>query len=116
MNQNVLKRAERRGAGQSPFGPGSRGARLLEMANKKSKSVNTPSSPSASGTLNNSFTELNTSGGSASNVSNDITVDNTTIPSLSKFVLMSPRIESREEVKSPLPASPVLQEKVSVFI
>ena len=108
-SQSLTKRLERRSnVPPSPFGP-SRGAKLLEMANKKSKLGNNLSSGS-SHTLNSS-SDLNSSGGSGSDMFMDI-VENSSAPSLSKFVLMSPRTESRHGITSPLHSAPKTQEKV----
>ena len=101
---------KRRNSGVSPFGPGSRGARLLEMANKKSKQSSNFSNP-ANSALNNSFSESNTYAGSNTDNLHGITAD---APSstFSKFALMSPRVENRASLSSPLPALSKQQEKV----
>ena len=113
-NEIVLKRNERRQSMPSPYGPGSRGAKLLLMANKKSKLANNLSLPAGNSNLNNSFTEFNNSTSTANDESKHETgIDNTSVPSLSKFVLMSPRIESRKGLTSPLPSSSHAQEKVN---
>ena len=114
--QCSMRRLERRSTLPSPFGPSSRGAKLLEMANKKSKSVNNLSFPSINSTLNNSFTELNTSAGSSiGGEINDTDSNNSSAPSLPKFILMSPRIETRASLSTPLPISSVVQEVVRFF-
>ena len=115
-NEIVSKRNERRQSMPSPYGPGSRGAKLLLMANKKSKLANNLSLPAGNSNLNNSFTEFNNSTSTANDESRHETgIDNISVPSLSKFVLMSPRIESRKGLTSPLPSSSHAQEKVNFY-
>jgi hypothetical protein len=111
-NQTVARRLERRNNVASPFGP-SRGAKLLQMANKKSKLSNNLSLASSSNVINNSSSDLNSSGGSGSDIFIEVTAENTSAPSLSKFVLMSPRIESRLGMTSPLHSASKTKEKVS---
>ena len=115
-NEIVSKRNERRQSMPSPYGPGSRGAKLLLMANKKSKLANNLSLPAGNSNLNNSFTEFNNSTSTANDESRHETgIENISVPSLSKFVLMSPRIESRKGLTSPLPSSSHAQEKVIFY-
>ena len=115
-NEIVSKRNERRQSMPSPYGPGSRGAKLLLMANKKSKLANNLSLPAGNSNLNNSFTEFNNSTSTANDESRHETgIENISVPSLSKFVLMSPRIESRKGLTSPLPSSSHAQEKVNFY-
>ena len=115
-NEIVSKRNERRQSMPSPYGPGSRGAKLLLMANKKSKLANNISLPAGNSNLNNSFTEFNNSTSTANDESRHETgIENISVPSLSKFVLMSPRIESRKGLTSPLPSSSHAQEKVNFY-
>ena len=115
-NEIVSKRNERRQSMPSPYGPGSRGAKLLLMANKKSKLANNISLPAGNSNLNNSFTEFNNSTSTANDESRHETgIENISVPSLSKFVLMSPRIESRKGLTSPLPSSSHAQEKVNCY-
>ena len=115
-NEIVSKRNERRQSMPSPYGPGSRGAKLLLMANKKSKLANNLSLPAGNSNLNNSFTEFYNSTSTANDESRHETgIDNISVPSLSKFVLMSPRIESRKGLTSPLPSSSHAQEKVNNY-
>ena len=115
-NEIVSKRNERRQSMPSPYGPGSRGAKLLLMANKKSRLANNLSLPAGNSNLNNSFTEFNNSTSTANDESRHETgIENISVPSLSKFVLMSPRIESRKGLTSPLPSSSHAQEKVNFY-
>ena len=115
-NEIISKRNERRQSMPSPYGPGSRGAKLLLMANKKSKLANNISLPAGNSNLNNSFTEFNNSTSTANDESRHETgIENISVPSLSKFVLMSPRIESRKGLTSPLPSSSHAQEKVNFY-
>ena len=96
----------------SPFGPGSRGARLLEMSNKRSKLSSCPIT--ASNGLNNSFSESN-SCESSSEINYNPTSD-ANIPITSKLALMSPRIESRRSLPAQLPSLSKQQEKVKLAI
>ena len=117
----LLKRQERRTSLPCPIGPSSRGARLLEMANKKSKSFNScsiSSLPTTNTILNNSFTDLNSSGGSSAG--SEITSPSgrscstgSSVLSMSKYILMSPRIESKQKL-CPLLPYPAAVEKASI--
>ena len=107
-NAAVTKRLERRSNMMSPFGPGSRGARLLEMSNKRSKLSSCPIT--ASNGLNNSFSESNSCDSSSEINYNPISDANIGISS--KLALMSPRVESRRSLPSQLPSLTKQQEKV----
>ena len=104
----TTKRLERRSNIMSPFGPGSRGARLLEMSSKRSKSSNFPV-PTSNG-LNNSFSESNSCESNPEVGFSIATDSSSTVPS--KFALMSPRVENRRSLPSQLPALSKQQEKV----
>ena len=119
-----IKRLDRRGSlVPSPFG--SRGAKLLQMANKKSKSVvnglgGESLHATSSGLLNNSFTsDLNSSDSSASGsecsnggFSSPSAANNHSVTSMAKLMLMSPRFANSKQKLSHLPSNVETQEKV----
>ena len=109
-NAVVTKRLERRSNMMSPFGPGSRGARLLEMSNKRSKLSSCPITASIG--LNNSFSDSNSCESSSEINCNPTSDSNITITS--KLALMSPRVESRRSLPSQLPSLSKQQEKVNL--
>lgn len=107
---STTKRPERRSNMMSPFGPGSRGARLLEMANKRSKLSNNLSLP-PNNDLNNSFSESGSCGESNYETDHGLAADRS-LTNPSRLALMSPRVERRASLVSTHPTLSLQQEKV----